>query len=355
MLAHRLIVAPEARSAGADRRRPRPRGARAHARSRYDAARGRLALALGGAIYLAAWAFGSKALYPVALGLPLAVLLAWLVVRLGEPAVAAAAHAARGRARSRATTSRCGSRLERAARSCRAVAGRSRADRRLGERATRCGAARPRAYVLRRCRAAATRSRTAAPRSRTRSGSSGSSSRRARRGAARLPAARRARAALLRGGRALARTGAGCFCAGRPGSTCTACASTSRASRCARCTGARPPSAAQLMVKELEDSPRDEVAVVLDADPAAVGGRELRRRRSAPPARSCSRTSRRGRRAVLVVNRARPRAAARARREADWREALELLAAVRAGDGPPLAACSRTRAAPPRASLSSPS
>ena len=37
--------------------------------------RGRLALVLGAATYLAAWAFGSKILYPVALGLPLAVLL----------------------------------------------------------------------------------------------------------------------------------------------------------------------------------------------------------------------------------------------------------------------------------------
>ena len=40
--------------------------------------RGRLALVLGAATYLGAWAFGSKILYPVALGLPLAVLLGWL-------------------------------------------------------------------------------------------------------------------------------------------------------------------------------------------------------------------------------------------------------------------------------------
>src|SRR5919198_6120665 len=48
--------------------------------------RGRLALALGGATYLAAWAFGSKPLYPVALGLFAAVLLARLWTRLaGRP------------------------------------------------------------------------------------------------------------------------------------------------------------------------------------------------------------------------------------------------------------------------------
>jgi uncharacterized protein (DUF58 family) len=44
--------------------------------------RGRFALALGLAVYLAAWAFGSKPLYPVATGLLLAVLVAWAWVRL---------------------------------------------------------------------------------------------------------------------------------------------------------------------------------------------------------------------------------------------------------------------------------
>jgi uncharacterized protein (DUF58 family) len=44
--------------------------------------RGRWVLALGGGIYLAAWALGSEVLYPVALGLVLAVLAAALWVRL---------------------------------------------------------------------------------------------------------------------------------------------------------------------------------------------------------------------------------------------------------------------------------
>jgi len=44
--------------------------------------RGRLVLALGGATYVAAWAFGSKPLYPVATGFLLAVVLAWSWVRL---------------------------------------------------------------------------------------------------------------------------------------------------------------------------------------------------------------------------------------------------------------------------------
>src|SRR5215218_2830027 len=46
--------------------------------------RGRLALALGATTYLGAWAFGSRVLYPVALGLPLAVLIAWLWTALAN-------------------------------------------------------------------------------------------------------------------------------------------------------------------------------------------------------------------------------------------------------------------------------
>ena len=45
-------------------------------------ARGRLALVLGAAIYVAGWAFGSRPLDVVAAGLLLAVLVAWLSVRL---------------------------------------------------------------------------------------------------------------------------------------------------------------------------------------------------------------------------------------------------------------------------------
>ena len=46
--------------------------------------RGRLALLLGGSIYLVAWAFGSTPLYPVAVGLVLAAGLAAAWVRLGD-------------------------------------------------------------------------------------------------------------------------------------------------------------------------------------------------------------------------------------------------------------------------------
>jgi len=43
--------------------------------------RGRLLLLLAAVVYLAAWAFGSKVLYPVAVGLSLAVALAWVWAR----------------------------------------------------------------------------------------------------------------------------------------------------------------------------------------------------------------------------------------------------------------------------------
>src|SRR5918999_4129620 len=43
--------------------------------------RGRLLLVLAAVVYLAAWAFGSRVLYPVAVGLSLAVALAWVWAR----------------------------------------------------------------------------------------------------------------------------------------------------------------------------------------------------------------------------------------------------------------------------------
>jgi uncharacterized protein (DUF58 family) len=46
--------------------------------------RGRFALALGLVTYVCAWAFGSKPLYPVAVGLVLAVLVAWVWVGLAN-------------------------------------------------------------------------------------------------------------------------------------------------------------------------------------------------------------------------------------------------------------------------------
>jgi uncharacterized protein (DUF58 family) len=83
----------------------------------------------------------------------------------------------------------------------------------------------------------------------------------------------------------------------------------------------------QLMVKELEDAPRDEIAVLLDADASAVVGEsfdvQVRAAGSILDA-----YVRRGRRAVLVVNSAEREAQSVHSPVADWRRALEVLAAV---------------------------
>jgi hypothetical protein len=85
------------------------------------------------------------------------------------------------------------------------------------------------------------------------------------------------------------------------------------------------------MVKELEDSPRDEVAVLLDGDPAAVAG--------ASPDSSFDVAVRvagslllaqvqRGRRCVLVLNTAGREMQAVSSDGPEWQRALELLAAA---------------------------
>jgi uncharacterized protein (DUF58 family) len=96
----------------------------------------------------------------------------------------------------------------------------------------------------------------------------------------------------------------------------------------------------QLMVKELEDSPRDESAVLLDADAAAVVGE--------PPESSFELAVRaagsilkahasRGRRAALVLNSARPAYQRVHSFDGDWHRALELLAAVEPDGRTPVA------------------
>ncbi|HSK14943.1 MAG TPA: DUF58 domain-containing protein [Gaiellaceae bacterium] len=96
----------------------------------------------------------------------------------------------------------------------------------------------------------------------------------------------------------------------------------------------------ELMVKELEDSPRDETAVVLDAAAAAVVG--------APPDSSFELAVRaagsilkayasRGRRAALVVNSARPAHQRVHSFDGEWHRALDILAAVEPDGRTPVA------------------
>jgi uncharacterized protein (DUF58 family) len=96
----------------------------------------------------------------------------------------------------------------------------------------------------------------------------------------------------------------------------------------------------QLMVKELEDAPRDEVVVLLDCAPACDVG--------VPPDSSFDAAvraagsllhahARRGRRCVLALNRARPEVHRVASLEGDWRAAMEAFAAALADGIAPLA------------------
>jgi uncharacterized protein (DUF58 family) len=92
----------------------------------------------------------------------------------------------------------------------------------------------------------------------------------------------------------------------------------------------------QLMVKELEDAPRDEIAVLLDADRACVVGASFDVQVRA--AGSILETYvRHGRRAVLVVNSEQRDVQQVHSPAADWRRALELLAAVEATAESPVA------------------
>jgi uncharacterized protein (DUF58 family) len=93
----------------------------------------------------------------------------------------------------------------------------------------------------------------------------------------------------------------------------------------------------ELMVKELEDAPRDEVAVLLDGEASAVVGDsfdvQVRVAGSLLLAQA-----RRGRRAVLLVNGAHRTVQRVHSYETDWRQAYDLLAAARADGHAPAAA-----------------
>ena len=92
----------------------------------------------------------------------------------------------------------------------------------------------------------------------------------------------------------------------------------------------------QLMVKELEDSPRDEIAVLLDADAKTVVGESFETQVRAAGS-ILDAYVRRGRRGVLVLNSERREVQHVHSPAADWRRALELLAAVEATGHTPVA------------------
>jgi uncharacterized protein (DUF58 family) len=92
----------------------------------------------------------------------------------------------------------------------------------------------------------------------------------------------------------------------------------------------------ELMVKELEDAPRDEVAVLLDTQVPVIGESfDVQVRAAGSILRA---HVRRGRRAVLLVNDASRRMQRVHGGTGDWRQALDLLAAVEPGGTVPAAA-----------------
>ena len=109
-----------------------------------------------------------------------------------------------------------------------------------------------------------------------------------------------------------------------------------------------------LMVKELEDSPRDEVAVLLDGDPAAVAG--------SPPDSSFDAAVRvagsillaqvrRGRRCALILNTAGRDTQSVSSDGPEWHRALELLAAAEPDARDPVAMLLRSADGPASRSL----
>lgn len=95
----------------------------------------------------------------------------------------------------------------------------------------------------------------------------------------------------------------------------------------------------ELMVKELEDAPRDEVAILLDCNQgkAAVGGDSFDLQVRAAGSLLLAQ-ARRGRRALLVLNAAQPTTQRVHSFETDWRQAYDLLAAAEPDGRTPVAA-----------------
>ncbi len=298
--------------------------------------RGTLALALGGATYVAAWAFGSKALYPVALGLIAAVLLAWLWTRLANrPLELRRAFPPGDRLEGEDVEIRLELRGE-----LRLVPAtwmlRERVGR-LGERTTPLAAHGRSSYVLEQL----PRGRYAFEEVRAEIEDPF--------GLQRVEQPLSAPGALLvyprlveldrlfsesgvrshDGRRLLLRRPAGFDLHSvreyEQGESLRKVHWRSTARR------------GQLMVKELEDSPRDEVAVVLDADPGAVVGDSFDVQVRAAGSILLAHATR-GRRAVLVINSNRREQQRVHSGESDWRQALDLLAAAEPEPGPPLEA-----------------
>jgi uncharacterized protein (DUF58 family) len=298
--------------------------------------RGRLALVLGAATYVGAWAFGSKILYPVALGLPVAVLLAWLWTALAN------------RPLQLRRTLPAGERLEGEdveihvdlASERRLLPARWTLLERiskLGRRATTLGSDGRARYVLERL-----------PRGRYTFEDSVAviedplGLERVEQPLA-APAALLVYPRLVELERLFSESGTRSHDGRRlllrrpSGFDLHSVREYEHGDSLRKVHWRSTARRAQLMVKELEDAPRDEVAVVLDADPDAVVGESFDVQVRAAGSLLLAHV-RRGRRALLVINGARQDQQGVRSPEGDWRQALDLLAAAEPDPGPPLAA-----------------
>ena len=297
--------------------------------------RGRLALVLGGATYLGAWAFGSKPLYPVAIGLIAATLFARLWTRLaGRPVGVRRRLPQAERYEGDDVQVRLEVELERPIAPATLVV-RERISK-LGERETELPARGGKAYVL-----------DALPRGRYAYEETSVSIEdpfgldRVEQTVA-APGAFLVYPRLVELDRLFSEAGR----LGRDGRRLLlrrpavfdlhSVREYERGESLRKVHWRSTAKRAQLMVKELEDSPRDEVAVVLDADPAAVVGESFEVQVRAAGSLLLSHANR-GRRAVLVVNTLRRELQRVHSPAGDKREALDLLAAVEPQPGPPLA------------------
>jgi uncharacterized protein (DUF58 family) len=299
-------------------------------------ARGRLALALGGAAYLAAWAFGSKTLYPVGLGLAVAVVLAWLWTRLASrPLQLRRSLQVADRVEGEDVEVRLELLSERPLLPARWIL--HERIGRLGERQIPMAANGRTTYVL-----------AALPRGRYVFGACRAVIEDPL-GLERIEQLLEAPGALLVYPRlveldrlfsesgAHARDGRRLLLRRPSGFDLHSVREYEQGESLRRVHWRTTAKRGQLMVKELEDAPRDEVAVLLDADPDAVVGEsfEVQVRAAGSILQA---HARRGRRAVLVVNGGRGRQQRVHSGDGDWRAALDLLAAVEPEPGPPLAA-----------------
>ncbi|MDX6505540.1 MAG: hypothetical protein QOG06_184 [Gaiellaceae bacterium] len=298
--------------------------------------RGRLALVFGGVTYFAAWAFGSKILYPVAFGLPLAVLLAWLWT------------AAANRPLQLRRTLPAGERLEGDDVEIAVELGseqrlvparwtlRERVGR-LGELATAVGSNGRARYVLK-----------ALPRGRYEFAESVAviedpfglervEQRLEAPGALLVYPRLVELARLFSDSGARSHDGRRLLLQRPSGFDLHSVREYEHGDSLRKVHWRSTARRAQLMVKELEDSPRDEVAVVLDADPQTVVGESFDVQVRAAGSLLLAHV-RRGRRALLVINGMQREQHGVRSPEGDWRQALDLLAAAEPEPGPPLAA-----------------